>query len=52
MMENAKVGSTDIGRMLGAKAAIALRDANKDGKLSYGEFKPVVYAPSETAEGK
>ncbi len=52
MMENAQVGSTDIGRMLGAKAAIALRDANKDGKLSYGEFKPVVYAPSEIAEGK
>lgn len=52
MMEAAKVGSGDVQRFLGAKAAVALRDATGDQRLSWGEFKPVVFAPSELAEGK
>lgn len=52
MMEAAGVGNSDFGRLAASKAAMAFRDATDDGKLSWGEFKQIIYAPSELAEGK
>ncbi len=52
MLKTAGIGKADFVRKIGANAAIGLRDATGDSKLSYGEFKPMIYAPSELAEGK
>lgn len=52
LLKTSGVGKSDFLRKVGTAAAISLRDATGDGKLSYGEFKPMIYAPSELAEGK